>query len=202
MKQRGFNFRRKIVPERSEGFTIAEALVSLTVALVAGSLLISILVQNNGLFYQQTSRIEQGLGLNDALARIKVDIKESDAVSASFTDGPVIYTSGGGVLVLRIVSMDGTGSTIFNVYDYIIYFLEDGNLKLKVFPGAGSVKQAEDKILAFNVESANFEYFDNNGAVISPTLAKRVKVSLTVRQKAGYSFESSSLTTEARLRNQ
>lgn len=184
-----------------KGFTLPEALITLAVSIIAGSLLISILIQNNGLFFQQTSRVEQGLGLNDALSKIRSDIKQAVAVADNYTDGSTTYTTDVDQLVLKIQALDSSGSVIFNVYDYIVYFLDNGNLKVKIFPGAGSSRSSDDKIIAFNVSTVNFEYFDINGVTTPAISAVRVKLTLTLTEKAGQADETNTLTTEARLRN-
>mgnify|MGYP001593685870 CR=1 FL=1 len=68
----------------NRGFTLVEVIVAAAVLAVVGSLLFSILVNSTGFFYQQSSRSQQGLGINDSLVNIKGSIKEADSVSLNY----------------------------------------------------------------------------------------------------------------------
>lgn len=185
----------------NRGFSLPEVLVSLAIGVVASVLLLSIMVENYGVFYKQSSRVDQGVGLNEVLAKIRQFIKEADSVAVSYIDGPTTYTSSSTELVLKLPSIDSGGNKIFNVFDHIVYFTDTDKLKLKVILGVGSTREIIDKVIAFNVDTVNFEYFDPTGTSVTPTSATKVKFTLTLKQKAGNSFETNTLTTEANLRN-
>ncbi len=194
---KGFTFRRKANGSRSEGFTLAELIISVAVAALVGGLLISIFVSNTGLFYRESSRITEGVGINDSLSSIRSWVKQAQAVAGSFSS----YSSGPSELVLQVASIDSSGNILSNVYDYIVYTVSQGRLYLKVFPDATSSRKSLDQILTNNIDSVVFNYFDSSGNTITPLSAVRVRVSITLSQKSGAQNETSVATSEASLRN-
>ena len=90
------------------GFTLVEVIIAMTITVVVGSLLLSLLVNNTGLFYQQSSRLNQGLGLNDSIAKIRGGMKEADAVASGYPISSPTYTSSATALVLRLPAIDSS----------------------------------------------------------------------------------------------
>ncbi|OGE14984.1 hypothetical protein A3F00_03900 [Candidatus Daviesbacteria bacterium RIFCSPHIGHO2_12_FULL_37_11] len=188
----------------SGGFTLVEMLITISVFIIVGVLLFSILVNSTGFFYQQSSRFNQGLGINDSLQNIRENIKEADLVSLSYpSTGTPEYSSNAANLILRFQSIDSSGNKIFNVFDYIVYTVSNGKLYFKVYPDTqnGSARKSADKILSHNVSAVKFEYLDTGNSAVAPDLADKVKVTLTLSQKAGLKFETNVATSEANLRN-
>ena len=188
----------------NRGFTLVEVIVAAAVLAVVGSLLFSILVNSTGFFYQQSSRSQQGLGINDSLVNIKGSIKEADSVSLNYPpSGTPQYSSNDLNLVLRFQAIDSSGNTIFNIFDYGVYTVSGGRLYFKVFPDTqnGSVRKSEDRILTQNVSGVKFEYLDIANSPVAPNLSDKVKVTLTLAQKAGAKIETNIATSEANLRN-
>lgn len=183
------------------GFTLPEVITAITVFVLVGGLLLGIMVNNTGLFYKQSSKVSQGLGVNDALAKIRSEIKEAQAVAAGYPIGNPTYTSSSTQLVLQLTSVDSSGNIISTTYDYAVFAVTDGKLTYQVFPNAASSRQGANRILASNVSSVFFQYFDATGAQSGPTNAVNVKASLTLIQKAGQGFETNIATSEANLRN-
>lgn len=186
-----------------KGFTLMEVLVTMAIIIVAGTLLLSILVSSTGLFYKESSKVTQGLNVNDALSEINIAIKNANAVAESYTDGATIYTTGADKLVLRVSSLDSSNNLLDNSVDYFVFFLNEKTLHLKIFPSAESSRKNVDRIFSTNAESLNFEYFDsaNPPLEVTPMSASKVRVNLTLREKAGAGVETVSDTTEANLRN-
>lgn len=188
---------------KERGFTLPEVLTTVTVLVVVGGLLIGIMVNNTGLFYQQSSKVTQGVGANDALVRVRSEIKEAQAVAAGYPVSSPTFTSSSTQLVLRLTSIDSSGNIITATYDYAVFSVTEGRLTYQVFPNTagGSTRKSANEILAKSVSSVLFEYFDATGAQTGPTNAVNVKITLTLRQKAGSGFETNIATSEANLRN-
>ncbi len=186
----------------NKGFTLIELIIVLSVSAMVGLLLISMLVQNSGLFYIQNSRVIQGVGENDALSSFRTYTKVSKAVALSYPEtGSAIYTSGSSILILKLGSIDSSGNLIDNVFDYVVYYVSQNKLYIKIYPGTGSSRQAVNKILADNVDALNFTYLDATNLAVSPSSATKVIMRLTLRQKAGTTYEINIATSEANLRN-
>lgn len=186
------------------GLTLVEGLIALSIATVVGALLLVIMVNTGGLFYQQSSKLEQGLNINDALGAIGQTIKESSSVAASYPSvPPPNFTSGTKQLVLKVPSIDASSDIISNIFDYFVFFLDQGSLRFKTFPDPQSSRKAQDQIFSTKVESLFFQYYDSQipPQEVTPTSASKIKVTLQLKQKAGAGIEQNIATKEANLRN-
>lgn len=184
-----------------EGLTLAEAVIALGIASVVGALLLVIMVNSAGLFYKQSSKVEQGLGINDALGQIRESVKGSSAVAASYTAGSTTYTSSATEIVLKVPSIDIAGNTISNLFDYFIFLKDQSKLRFRVFPDSQSKRSSADQIFTTNADSLLFQYFDSANNQVIPSAAVKVKITLSLKQKAGAGFETNIATSEANLRN-
>lgn len=199
--QGGFTLRRRANARQSRGFTLVELIISTAIAVVVGGLLISIFVSNTGLFYRESSKISEGLGINDSLSSIRSSIKQTQAVASGYPLVFPAYTSSTSELVLQIAAIDSSSNIIANTYDYIVYTTSQNKLYMKVFPDALSSRKSVDKILSSNVTSVVFNYLDSSGNSVTPVSAIKVKVTITLNQQVGLGTETNIATTEANLRN-
>lgn len=187
-----------------KGITLVEALITLAIALVVGALLLVIMVNSAGLFYQQSGKLEQGLNLNDALLNIKETVRGASNVAATYPPtGSPTYTSGANQMVLKIPSIDSSGNIISGIFDYFVFFKEAGKLRFKTFPDSQSARLAQDQIFTTNLDNLVFEYFDKQipPQSVQPNLAVKIKITLSLKQKAGSGIETNAATAEASLRN-
>lgn len=187
-----------------KGLTLVEVLIAMGISVIVGALLLVIILNSSGLFLNQSSKVGQGLESNDALAKIRGTIRESSFIASVFPEsGSPVYISGSGQLVLKLSSIDQNDDIILDVYDYFVFFLDTDKLRLKSFPDIQSARPAQDQILSLNVDSLKFQYFDSTVPPneVSPSSAVKIKISLSLKQKVGQSFEVSIATTEASLRN-
>lgn len=186
------------------GLTLVEALITLAIGASVGGLLLVIIVNTGGLFYKQSSKVEQGLNINDALGKIRQSVKESSSVALSYPSGPSpTYTSGATQLVLKVPSVNSAGDIIADTFDYFVFFQDATFLRLKTFPDSQSSRKSQDQIFSTKVESLLFKYLDsqNPPQEVIPNLAVKIRVTLTLKQKAGATFEQNIATSEANLRN-
>lgn len=183
------------------GLTLLEVLVAMGIAAIAGALLLAVMVNSTGLFYSQGSKVEQGVDANDALTEIRSVVRQSSAVASGYPVSNPTHTSGVGKLVLKLASIDGSGNIIPDTFDYYVFLKDQNLLRVRSFPDALSSITAVDEVLANNVNTIRFDYYDGSGGVVIPTLAAKVKATITLRQKAGSYFEASIATAEASLLN-
>lgn len=187
-----------------KGFTLVEVLVAMGIASVVGVLLLVIIVNSTGLFYKQSSTIEQGLGINDVLTNIRSNVRQAKSIAASYPeDQNPQFTTGNNQLVLKLASIDSLGNIIADSFDYFVYFLDQTKLRFKVFPAVISTRKSVDQIFVTNADSLEFKYLDlaNPSQEVTPTSASKVKITLSLKQKSGADFEKSIATSEANLRN-
>lgn len=178
----------------SNGFTLVEALTTLAIATVVGTLLVVIMVNTGGLFYQQSSKLNLGLSVNDALGEVQKNIRQAQSVANTSSDNQ---------LVLKVPSKDSSGNIITNTFDDFVFRLVGTTLTLIVSPDAASSRAGVDQIFSNNVDLLIFEYFDsqNPPQAVTPNLAAKIRITLKLKQKAGAGFEQNIATSEANLRN-
>lgn len=187
----------------NNGLTLIEVLIAMGIATVAGVLLLVIIVNSAGLFTQQSSKVQEGLNINDALATLRGDIKQASSVAVSYTSGPTTYISSASQLVLKVSSIDNSGNIIDNTFDFFVLYLDQGSVHLKIFPDATSSRKIADRILATSVDNLRFQYLSaaSPPVEVPPVSAAKVRVTLTLNIRIGTNFEVSTATTEANLRN-
>lgn len=185
------------------GLTLVEILVSLGIASIVGVLLLVIIVNSAGLYTKESSKVEQGLNINDALSQIRSTIKQASGVAAAYTDGSTIYTTGTTQLILKIASIDSSSNIIDNTFDYFIFFLDQKMLRFRVIPDALSSRKPMDQIFSTNIDSLKFQYFNSEipPTEVSPVSASKIRITLTLKQRAGATTETNTATSEANLRN-
>lgn len=188
----------------ANGFTLVEVLVSMGIATVVASLLVVIIANSAGLFYKQSAKVGQGVGVNDALSKFRETVKEANSIAAGYPKAtPYTYTTSPTQIVLTIPAIDNLGNIISDVFDYYVFTKQEDKLKFMVFPDIQSFRKSADWILSSNVKEVLFQYFNsqNPPGEVAPTTATRVKMVITLRQKSGADFEQSIATSEASLRN-
>lgn len=188
---------------KEKGLTLIEVLVAMGIAAVAGILLLVIIVNSAGLFTEQSSKVQEGLNINDAVSTLRGDIKQANSVAVSYTEGSTTYTSSASQLVLKVSSIDTSGNIIDNIFDYFVLYLDQGSLHLKIFPDATSSRKTADRILSTSVDTLRFQYLNsaNPPVEVTPASATKVRAALTLKKRIGTNFETSTATTEANLRN-
>ncbi len=186
-----------------KGFSLIEILISTSVAVLIGGLLIVIMVNITRVFFKESSGVSIGLNTNDALAEVRKSIKQSSGVEATYTAGSTTYTSGATQIVLKVPSLDQSGNIIGSTFDYFVFFQTQNILHFKTFPNAASKRKAQDQIFSNLVDSLVFKYLSsaNPPVEVTPTSASKVRITLILKQKTGQTYETNSATSEANLRN-
>lgn len=190
---------------KQKGFTLLEVLIVVLVSSIAGVLLIQSFVQNNSVLYQQSARVNEGLNLNEANAQITQDIKTAAAVAQNYpAASPFQYTSSSNTLILKIPSIDLSGSIIDQTFDYIVIATDSAKpyyLRRQVFVTTPSTRGASNKILVNNISKALFYYYDNSGNTTLPTQATKINFVLNDFSQLGTKQQTSSSSGEVILRN-
>lgn len=192
-----------MIPLKKKGLTLVELLITMSIGVVVGTMLLVILVNSGGLFYKESSKIEQGLNINDAFSVFDEAVKQAVAIETSHAFGSTTYTSGIDQLVLKMSAIDSSNNIISNAYDYYIFFLDQTKLRLRTFPDPQSSRKSRNQIFSTAVDSLTFKYFDNSNPPneVLPASAKKVRMEIILKQKSGAGFETNIATAEANLRN-
>lgn len=171
---------------KERGLTLVEVLVAVGISTIVGTLLLVVIVNSAGLFSQQSSKVQEGLSVNDALSSLRGSIKQASAVE---------NTSGVDRIVLKVPAIDSFGNIIDKTSDNFYFYLDQNYLHFKIDPNALSSRKASDQILSNFVSNLNFQYFNLAipPAEVTPVIAAKVRITLTLKQDTA--------TTEANLRN-
>lgn len=188
---------------REFGLTLIEVLIAMGLSIAVGGLLVVIMINSASLFSKQSTNLQQGLNINDALMDIRQNIKQAKAVEAIFIDGSTTYNSSSEQLILKIPSTDSSGNVIPSVFDFAVFFKDVNKLRLKVFPDPLSSRKSQDQIFSTSLDSLKFQFFnsDNPPLEVIPALSAKVRITLTVKQKVGTNYQQQTATSEAALRN-
>lgn len=186
-----------------KGFTLVEMLIVAAITLIVGIFLLSILVNNNSLFYKQNALVDEGLSLNDTISAINKNIMQASSVVDSYPENSPLFTSNTETLILKFQSLKN-GEIIESAYDYIVYYKDPENPKLlevQTFPDSDSERVASTSVLTTILQSIVFSYLDKNGNAVLPMSAASVGINLTVLSKTGSIGSSRSSTSITNLRN-
>lgn len=186
------------------GFTLFETVIVAGIALIAGTFLVSILVNNTGVTNTEKSIVTQGLSTNDSTREIDNYIRQAVAIVSGFPVISPTYVTGSNTIVIKIPAIDNQG-TISDVFDFIVITKDSTRpslLKEYIFPDSlRSIRVTTDKILTNILDSIEFTYLDKNGNTVSPSAAEKVKTIITVLSKNGSANKSRSATIITSLRN-
>ncbi|MBI2601183.1 type II secretion system protein [Candidatus Daviesbacteria bacterium] len=183
------------------GFTLVEVLMALLIFSVLSGFLLLIFTNSAGVFQSESIKIEQGLNVNDALAKIREKVKLASFVSEQFQDGAATFISGNEILILAESSIDSSGNLIQDTFDYHVFTKEGDKLWFKLFANTQSSRKNQNQLLTKNVANIKFEYFDANNLPVAPKDSDKVKVTLALNQKNGLNLSTIIATSDATLRN-
>lgn len=188
---------------RQAGLTIMEVLITAGISSAIGVLLLVIILNSTGVFYKQSLKLQEGLNINDSLSKIRNNIKQASSVAVSYTSGTTTYTSGATQLILKVLSVDSSNNLIPSTYDYFVFFLDQNKLRFRTFVDDQSSRKAQDQILSTLVDDLSFKYYDslNPPTEVVAQSAKKVTVTVTLKQKNGINVETHTATSEGNLRN-
>lgn len=191
--------------KRMRGFSLVEILIGVSIASVAGVILISLLSQNSSLVSDQNVKINQGLEINTARPLIDETLKAGSSIVSQYpATGSPTYTTGTESIVLSVPSINAQGLTINNTYDYLVLFKDPDNprvLKKKLIVDPLSTRSSEDRVLLTKLSSIQFTYLNSSGQEISPTQASKIRYIVNVTDLVATEEKMSSVSGTINLRN-
>lgn len=186
------------------GFTLIEIIISLAVVSVSGILLMAIVLNSTNVALTQSLKVEQGVDINNALSQIKTLVKQSSGVLAYYpsSEAPV-YTSSSSQLILNLPSIDSSGGGIPGFFDVFIFYQNGSQLKMQSFPALQSNRKSSDQILSNKIDLVSFKFFDDSNPPleVSPSIASKIRITISLKQKNGLKLETSIATGESNIRN-
>lgn len=174
------------------GFTLIEAIICIALV-AAGSLVLSAMfLSQTKLYGSQTSELDVTNSVRTALDDIDNYVRQSYRVVSSYST----YSAGSQVLILQIQSVNSSNQLIAGTYDYVVYYLDSGNIYRQVFADASSSRASLTKLVASNVTALTFTY--NNASFPS---VSEVATSITAAEAGGHQTRSVTTDSKARLRD-
>lgn len=188
--------------KREKGFTLLELIISSAVGVVISGLLLVIMVNSTGLFYEQSSKVSQGVSVNDTLSNIRQIARSASSVASQYPEtGTPEYSSSEMSIVFKVAAIDLTGDIITNIHDYIVYYVTADKLYERTLPNAQSSREDKTHILSNRVEIIKFEYLDSLGGLVTPDVASKVRITLGLKELISGVSQTHIATSEANLRN-
>ena len=189
----------------AKGWSLIEVLIAVSVAAVAGGLLINLMVSSNKLFFDQSAQISHGLSLNQTIFEITDLIKSSSGIATQYpAQGSPQYVSDSNTLVIKLPAIDGTGSVIDSVFDYAVIEADAAKpaiLRKQIFKDNSSTRNAENKVLSTALSSVAFSYLDVNNGTVTPDQSVRVGFTIYLSTASGFSEQESSASSTVNLKN-
>lgn len=187
------------------GLSLIEVLIVMTVAAVAGGLLINLMVSSNRLFFDQSAHINQGLSINQTELELTSLIKSSAGVADQYpVSGASQYTSDSDTLIIKLPAISSSGDVIESVYDYAVVEADSDKpaiLRMQVFTDDQSFRNPENKVLSTNLNSITFAFFNTSNNPTTPTQAKRVSFVIKLSTKSSFSNKEASGSGTVNIKN-
>lgn len=187
------------------GWSLLEVLIVITVAAVAGGLLISLMVSSSKLFVDQSAQISHGLSLNQTQFELTELIKSSSGVVGQYPAlGIPQYTTDSNTLVVKLPALTANGDIIDSVYDYAVIEADPVNpaiLRKQIFKDNQSFRKTENKVLSTSLSSLTFNYLDISNNATSPAQSVRVSFEIKLSTKSGFSESKNQGSGTVNLKN-
>lgn len=189
----------------AHGLSLLEILIGIAIAGICGAILVSIMFQTNGVFFQQTVGISQGLSLNNSSSQINDLISLSQSVAQNYPATlPSQYTTGLNTLVLALPSINSSGNVIDNTFDYAVISSDSTIpqvLRKQIFPNNLSSRKAENKVLSTSLSQIKFLYFNDSGIQVPPSQATKINFTINLSEATGSKGKISSASGQVNLKN-
>jgi hypothetical protein len=147
-------------------------------------------------FAIQQARVEVNGSAREVADEFKHTALQASQVVTSHTFSGEDHISGSDEVVFRLPAIDGTGTTIAGVYDYIAFFATSTSVYKVTDAGAGSARGSGSKRLSDTLSALAFTY---NSASLS--LATSTEIDIQTQKTVKGQVIQAHLHESARLRN-
>jgi prepilin-type N-terminal cleavage/methylation domain-containing protein len=179
-----------------KGFTLIETIVAIGIATIILAGLLEMFINFNKIYngQQGTARVT---GSSAAIANaLQTAVSQAVQVEASTTISGTTYTTDTDTLVLKLPSVNSTGSMVTAKYDYAVFYVTGTSMYEKISVDAASSRPAITKLLSDTINQTSFTY--DNGDV---TLATKVNADIILRLAISRQTFSHRLKQTTSLRN-
>lgn len=180
----------------SKGITLIELLIGLAVF----AILILFLANFFNSYYDSFSNLQASNSVSQSTAILINSASNAIRQASSIVDSKVIsgntYTSDATTMVLELPSIDASSNVISGKYDYMVFYLNSGNIHWLISPDASSSRKSVSQVISSYITSLTFTY--DNAIVASAT---KVDISVTAQRQVKSKTFQSTLTQQVYLRN-
>lgn len=162
------------------GFTLAEILVVTFLFVILTMIGAGIFLYNNRFYESQTGEIASIHAAREAGDKINEFARQALAIETAYTYNSVNYSTGSGMVVFRLPSIEADDDIIAGVYDYVIIGASStapNLLELISSPHPSSLRPGRYLLLSDKLTALIFTY-DN----VNLALAKNIIYDITVRE--------------------
>jgi prepilin-type N-terminal cleavage/methylation domain-containing protein len=185
----------------NRGFSLIEVLVASAIGLMAGTFLVSILVNETGIFYKQNSIVTTGLSINQLSEKLTQTIKEATAVVVAYPEtGQAQHSSSANKAVIKLISYNNQG-VLEGVYDYTIVYQDSNKLIKQVILGTGSTRPGGTEVLSTVLDSLTFSYLNNLDQIVPIPQATKIKAVINTKSSTGRINATNSATIITSFKN-
>jgi hypothetical protein len=191
--------RKRHHRDNAPGYSLAETLVSVFLVAVLLSILSAMFIL---LLRSYTLYNTKGELLDTAsriIERIGDAIRPAHGIEATRNIGGTLYTSGGQTIILKISSIDATGTPIAGAFDYLVLTPDVGDPTMLVeITDADAASSRRDGMHPMGQHISDIAFLYDTS---SPADSTNVYCTLTVSQVAARTLSSFTFHTNATLRN-
>lgn len=142
-----------------QGFTLAETLVVVVVAVLIGTAVVSMWIGYNNYFSLELAQASVGSDAERIMSQAEVAALQASGVASSHTFSGTTITSTSSALVLQVPSIDSSGTILANTYDYIALYASSTNAYKAIDAAAGSSRTTGTTKLSASLQSLSFTYY-------------------------------------------
>jgi Tfp pilus assembly protein PilW len=140
------------------GFTLIEVVIVLGISMFILFGLLTLFDWHGRIYSLEQADVRATSSARTALNNMSDAIAQGTYIQSWRTVSGTTYTTDSHTLVLEMPTIDSTGNFVAGSYDYIIYYLSNGNLYQLSDFAASSVRKNKSKLLAEGVQTFNLTY--------------------------------------------
>lgn len=188
---------------KRKGISLIELIITIGISLTIFTVISAMFVQTNNIFNLESNKSHIQLSGKTALDRIARQTKQGYGVETSYG----AYATSDTQMVLKLASLDVDRNIIPLTYDYVIYRLnpvDTTELEEITIADAASYRESDTRVIAKNIGSMTFTYYDSTGtllALAAATNTKKVKIILESEEVSNKKTATATHTEQVTLRN-
>ena len=178
------------------GMTIIEVLIAMAIFAILMLFLSNSFVNYYDAFnnLQATTSVSQNTGI--FINSVGNAIRQASEILASRSFSGTTYTTNSTTLVLEIPAIDASSNVISGTYDYMLFYLQNGNIYWLIEADPSSSRDSSFQQLSTNISNLSLIYDNANLSV-----ATKVDISITAEKSYKDKLFQSTLNQQVYLRN-